>query len=81
MIVCRPNTGERRLLIEGQLDIVEGLLGDNWRARGSTSTPDSSANPDAQITIMNSRAATLVLQDFLNQKLPPPAEAPPEIHD
>jgi hypothetical protein len=62
MIVCRPNTGERRLLIEGQLDIVEGLLGDNWRARGSTSTPDSSANPDAQITIMNSRAATLVAQ-------------------
>jgi hypothetical protein len=62
MIVCRPNTDERRLLTEGQLDLAEGLLGDNWRARGSTSRPDGSANPDTQVTIMNSRAATLVAQ-------------------
>jgi hypothetical protein len=62
MIICRPANGERRLLSEGRLDLAEGLLGDNWRARGSSSAPDGSANPEAQITIMNSRAATLVAQ-------------------
>jgi hypothetical protein len=62
MIVCRPQSGERELLTEGRLDLAEGLLGDNWRARGSAKMPDGSANPDTQITIMNSRAATLVAQ-------------------
>ena len=62
MIVCRPTSDERRLLNEGQIDLDEGLLGDNWRARGSASSPDGSANIDAQITIMNSRAAMLMGQ-------------------
>ena len=62
MIVCRPQSGERILPQEGQLDLAEGLLGDNWRARGSAAMPDGSANPQTQITIMNSRAATLVAQ-------------------
>ncbi len=62
MIVCRPQSGERELIQEGRIDLAEGLLGDNWRARGSAKMPDGSANPDTQITIMNSRAATLVAQ-------------------
>ena len=62
MIVCRPQSGERELVTEGRLDLAEGLLGDNWRARGSAKMPDGSANPDTQITIMNSRAAMLVAQ-------------------
>jgi hypothetical protein len=63
MIVCRPQSGERELITEGRIDLAEGLLGDNWRARGSAKMPDGSANPDTQITIMNSRAATLVAQN------------------
>ena len=35
-----------------------GLVGDTWRERGSSSTPDGSANPLAQITVMNARNAT-----------------------
>ena len=62
MIVRRPFTDERELLHEGELDTAVGLIGDNWQARGSRSMPDGSANPDAQLTLMNSRAADLVSQ-------------------
>lgn len=63
MIVCRPTHGERRVLQQAELDLVEGLVGDNWRARGSKSMPDGSANPDAQIAIMNSRTIEVLAQD------------------
>ncbi|HWB12336.1 MAG TPA: MOSC domain-containing protein [Pirellulales bacterium] len=62
MIVRRPRVNERELLAEAQLDCTEGLVGDNWRAKGSESTPDGSAHPDMQLTIMNARAADLVAQ-------------------
>jgi hypothetical protein len=59
MIVRRPRVGEREVLSEGQLDPSEGLVGDNWRIRGGGRTP----NPDAQLTLMNSRVVALVSQD------------------
>ena len=40
LIVRRPETLEREILEEGQLDTTEGLVGDNWRARGSGQTED-----------------------------------------
>ena len=55
MIAARPNVDQRELLDEGTLDADLGLVGDNWKARGSTSTEDGSAHPDAQLTIINSR--------------------------
>jgi hypothetical protein len=63
LIVRRPETLEREILDEGQLDTAEGLVGDNWRARGSGQTADGSADPECQITIMNSRVTDLVAQD------------------
>ncbi|MGH8981903.1 MAG: MOSC domain-containing protein [Acidimicrobiales bacterium] len=60
LIVCRPGVDERVVLEEGRLDLSVGVEGDNWRVRGSSSTPDGSANPDAQLTVMNARAAALV---------------------
>lgn len=63
LIVRRPQIGMRETLTEGSLDLQEGLVGDNWRARGSSSTADGSANRDAQLTIMNVRVADLVAQD------------------
>jgi hypothetical protein len=45
---------------EAVLDLTDGLVGDCWRTRGSSSTPDGSANPDAQLTLMNARSAALV---------------------
>lgn len=42
------------------LDLEAGLAGDNWLTRGSRLTPDGSADPDRQVTVMNARAAALV---------------------
>ncbi len=63
LIVRRPATLEREILQEGQLDPAEGLVGDNWRTRGSKSTPDGSAHPEMQLTLMNARTIALLAQD------------------
>lgn len=60
LIVRRPQVGEREVLEEGRLDRVEGLVGDNWRVRGSPRTPDGSAHPDMQLNVMSSRVIALV---------------------
>ena len=60
LIVRRPDTGEREVVTAAELDVDEGLVGDNWRRRGSGSRPDGSANPDAQLTLMNAHAAQAV---------------------
>lgn len=60
LIVRRPAVGEREVLAVGTLDAGTGLVGDNWRARGSTGTADGSAHPGMQLTVMNARAALLV---------------------
>src|SRR5512140_1033484 len=62
MIVRRPSVDEREVLTEGELSLEEGLVGDTWKIRFNRRTPDGSANPDAQITIMNSRAVALLAQ-------------------
>jgi hypothetical protein len=63
LIVRRPRVGDREVLNEGELDLLEGLVGDNWRIRGSSSTSDGSAHPDKQLNIVNSRVMALVSQD------------------
>jgi hypothetical protein len=63
LIVRRPATGQREVLEMGELDLVVGLLGDNWKARGSPRTPDGLANPNSQVTIMNSRVIALVARE------------------
>ena len=60
LIAARPQPAERELPTEARLDLVEGLVGDNWRVRGSRHTPDGSAILDMQITVMNARVAALV---------------------
>jgi MOSC domain-containing protein YiiM len=60
LIVRRPAVGERDLPAEAMLDQDTGLDGDNWLVRGSSSTPDGSAHPNRQITVMNARVAELV---------------------
>ena len=62
MIVRRPDTDEREVVEEAALDVDVGLVGDNWKARGSPRTPDGKANPEAQITMMNSRLLALLAQ-------------------
>jgi hypothetical protein len=60
LIARRPAEDEREILTEGYLDANEGLVGDTWRTRGSTSTPDGTSNPAAQVTLMNARAAAAI---------------------
>ncbi|MBS1911378.1 MAG: MOSC domain-containing protein [Bacteroidetes bacterium] len=60
MIVRRPAEGEREILAQGELDLVEGLVGDTWRYRSSSRTADGSAHPDMQINIINVRAIALI---------------------
>jgi hypothetical protein len=63
LIVRRPQVGAREVLDEGQLDVAQGLLGDNWRTRGSSRTADGSAHPDMQLNIMNARMIALVAKE------------------
>src|SRR3954471_15021734 len=56
LIVRRPNVGDREVRDTAELDLLTGLVGDSWSARG---TPD----PDRQLTLMNARAAALVAAD------------------
>ncbi len=63
LIVRRPTELEREILAEATLDRAEGLVGDTWRTRGSRVTPDQSAHPDMQLTVMNARAAALIAID------------------
>jgi hypothetical protein len=63
LIVCRPDVDQREVLHEAELDVRDGLVGDNWKVRGSRKTPDGSAHPEMQINIMNSRVTELVAQE------------------
>jgi hypothetical protein len=60
LLVRRPAVGVRELTSEATLDLAAGLRGDNWLDRGSSSTPDGSADPQRQVTVMNVRLAELV---------------------
>jgi MOSC domain-containing protein YiiM len=60
LIVRRPAEDAREVLTEAYLDARDGLEGDTWRARGSSRTPDGGPNPEAQLTLMNARAAAAI---------------------
>ncbi|HSJ86987.1 MAG TPA: hypothetical protein VK909_07230 [Anaerolineales bacterium] len=62
MIVRRPREDEREIVSEAELSLSEGLVGDNWKGRGSKHMPDGSANPGAQITVTNARLVELIAQ-------------------
>jgi GNAT superfamily N-acetyltransferase len=63
MVVRRPAVGQREVLDLGHLEVVEGLVGDTWAARGSRRTSDGSAHPDMQLNIMSHRLVEFLAQD------------------
>jgi hypothetical protein len=63
MIVRRPKVDAREVLEEGELDLVEGLVGDTWKVRGSSRTPDGAAHPDMQLNVMNARVIALLARE------------------
>lgn len=87
LIVRRPAVDEREAVTGCEINPIEGLVGDNWKMRGSRHTADGSANPNAQITVMNARVIALLAQseerwqlagdqlfvdmDLSNENLPP----------
>ena len=62
LIVRRPQTEEREVLDEAILDLTNGLVGDNWKTRGSKRTDDGTAHPDTQLNVMNARVIALIAQ-------------------
>jgi hypothetical protein len=60
LIVRRPAIGERELLAEATIDETHGIVGDCWHWKPSSTTDDGGPNPEAQVTLMNSRVASLV---------------------
>jgi hypothetical protein len=60
LIVCRPAVEAREVLEEGELDLVDGLVGDTWRVRGSSHTGDGSSHRGRQLTVMNARVIALL---------------------
>jgi hypothetical protein len=63
LIVRRPKVDAREVLEKGELDMVEGLVGDTWKVRGSSRTPDGSAHPDMQLNVMNARVIALLARE------------------
>lgn len=69
MIVSRPEENERVVLEEGTLDLEVGLVGDNWKTRGSSRSKDEFGHPEMQLNLMNSRCVDLLAQDKERWKL------------
>jgi hypothetical protein len=60
LIVSRPEVERRETPETARLDTEQGLLGDNWLARGSRHMPEGVADPEMQLNIMNTRVVQLV---------------------
>ncbi len=63
LIVRRPRTDVREVVEVAELDLVEGLVGDGWKTRGSSKTDDGSAELERQLTVTNARLMALVAQE------------------
>jgi MOSC domain-containing protein YiiM len=63
LIVRRPAVDEREAVPEARLDPELGLAGDGWLARGSRSTPDGTADPACQVTLISTRVLAAIEPD------------------
>lgn len=58
LIVRRPSEGEREVLEVGQLDLIDGLIGDRWQTE--TPTVDGVRDAHNQVNVMSARAISLI---------------------
>lgn len=63
LIVRRPTVGVREVLDVGEFTPLDGLIGDTWRARECSRSPDRTPHPDMQITLMSVRAIGAISPD------------------
>ena len=61
LIVRRPAEDAREVLDVAEINDAEGVAGDTWNQRSSPTSADGGPHPDAQITIMSTRAAAAVI--------------------
>jgi hypothetical protein len=62
LIVCRPVIDERAVLGIGELTQQDGLVGDNWLARGGPRKDGAPPDEAVQLTLINTRLIDLVAQ-------------------
>lgn len=58
LIAVRPAMEQRKIVESAHVDLEFGVVGDMWAERPSSKTGEP--NPEAQVTLMRSRAAALV---------------------
>ncbi|MDE0803787.1 MAG: hypothetical protein OSA99_10720 [Acidimicrobiales bacterium] len=63
LVLRRPAVGEREILDEARLTVIDGVEGDTWRVRGSRRTEDGTSHPDMQLNVMNARLGRLIAED------------------
>jgi hypothetical protein len=69
LIVKRPEVDQRESVPTARLDAEQGLIGDNWLARGDWQVAGDAADRDMQLNIMNSRVVSLVADDPARREL------------
>lgn len=62
-LVIRPTRETRQVVDEARVDVERGVVGDNWLARGSSSSPDGAARLDSQVTLINTRMLAAIEPD------------------
>jgi len=60
LLVVRPETDKRETVENFHVVPGKGIVGDNYVARGSSSTPDGAAHPEAQICIMRANVLDVI---------------------
>ena len=61
LIVIRPDRDLRELPNSAAITPDAGMVGDRWVKHCTRKLPDGRLNPDTQLTLMNSRVASLVV--------------------
>jgi hypothetical protein len=63
LLVARPGTDLRETVTEAVLDVEQGMVGDDWMARGSWKKAGTPANVEAQVTLMSTRVLAAMEPD------------------
>lgn len=59
-LVIRPETDVREVVDSIHVVPGQGIIGDNYVARGNDKTPDGKAHPEAQICVMNAKVLDVI---------------------
>ena len=60
LVTRRPADGAREILAEGVLDVLEGMVGDNWLSRATSRAIEAGRHWEAQVTVMSHRMVSLL---------------------